>query len=260
MTSGPSLPSSMSTPATFRPMICAERTATCSYSGESSTGSTVPPRCTFDRNSSPVATRRMAATTRSPTTRARMSRPRLSAMNRWISTFCFVECSVSMIASATFTSGARITPMPWVPSSSLITTGRAADELDRGPHVGAVAHERRRRHADVVPGEDLVRAQLVARVRDAVRGVRRVDVHLLELAHHGGAEVRDRVADARHDRVVVRQRTAAVLQVGLGPREVDRETQGVQHLHAVSALQRRCAESLRGVRLRGAREDRQFHR
>ena len=52
-----------------------------------------------------------------------MSRPRLSAMKRWISTFCFVECRVSMIASATFTSGARITPMPWVPSSSLITTG-----------------------------------------------------------------------------------------------------------------------------------------
>ncbi len=28
-----------------------------------------------------------------------------------------------MIASATLMSGARMTPMPWVPSSSLITTG-----------------------------------------------------------------------------------------------------------------------------------------
>ena len=52
-----------------------------------------------------------------------MSRPRLSATKRWMSTFCFVECSVSMIASATFTCGARITPMPCVPSSSLMTTG-----------------------------------------------------------------------------------------------------------------------------------------
>lgn len=52
-----------------------------------------------------------------------MSLPRLSAMNFWISTFCLVECSVSMMASATFTCGARITPIPCVPSSSLITTG-----------------------------------------------------------------------------------------------------------------------------------------
>ena len=52
-----------------------------------------------------------------------MSRPRLSEMNFWISTFCLVECSVSMIASATFTWGARITPIPCVPSRSLMTTG-----------------------------------------------------------------------------------------------------------------------------------------
>ena len=52
-----------------------------------------------------------------------MSRPLLSLTKRWISTFCFVLCSVSMIASATLMVGARITPMPCVPSSSLITTG-----------------------------------------------------------------------------------------------------------------------------------------
>ena len=52
-----------------------------------------------------------------------MSRPLLSLTNRWISTFCRVLCRVSMIASATLIVGARITPMPWVPSSSLITTG-----------------------------------------------------------------------------------------------------------------------------------------
>ena len=52
-----------------------------------------------------------------------MSRPLLSFTNAWMSTFCEVDCKVSMIASATLTSGARITPMPCVPSSSLITTG-----------------------------------------------------------------------------------------------------------------------------------------
>ncbi len=101
----------------------AARTAVSAYSGESSTRSTVPPRCTLERNSSPWARRRIAATTRSPTTSARMSVPLDSSTNRWMSTCWLVPCSVSMIASATFLVGARITPMPWVPSSSLITTG-----------------------------------------------------------------------------------------------------------------------------------------
>ena len=52
-----------------------------------------------------------------------MSRPLLSLTKRWIRTFWRVLCKVSMMASATFSSGARITPMPCVPSSSLITTG-----------------------------------------------------------------------------------------------------------------------------------------
>ena len=132
-----------------------------------------------------------------------MSRPRLSPTNCWISTFCFVECSVSMIASATLTSGARITPMPCVPSSSLMTTGAPPTRSIAGRTSARLRTNAVARHADVVAREDLGRAQLVARVRDAVRGVRRVDVHLLELAHDGGAEVGDRVADARQDRVVV---------------------------------------------------------
>ncbi len=52
-----------------------------------------------------------------------MSRPRLSATKCWMSTFWRVECSVSMMASATFVSGARMTPIPCVPSRSLMTTG-----------------------------------------------------------------------------------------------------------------------------------------
>ena len=247
----------MSTPATRRPMIWAARTAVRSYSsGRASTGSTEPPRCTLDRNSSPCAIRRIAATTRSPTTSARMSRPLLSATNRWISTFCFVLCSVSMIASATLRSGARITPMPWVPSSSLMTTGAPPTRSIAGSHVGAVAHERGRRHADVVPGQDLGGAQLVARVGDAVRRVRRVDVHLLELAHHRGAEVGDRVADPRQDRVVRRQLLAPELQVGLVAGEVDGEAQRVQHLDVVAAIERGRPESLGAVGTGRAGENR----
>jgi hypothetical protein len=40
-----------------------------------------------------------------------------------MSTFCCVLWSVSTMASATRLLGARMTPMPWVPSSSLMTTG-----------------------------------------------------------------------------------------------------------------------------------------
>ncbi len=40
-----------------------------------------------------------------------------------MSTFCLALCSVSMIADATPVSGASTTPIPCVPSSSLMTTG-----------------------------------------------------------------------------------------------------------------------------------------
>ena len=123
MICGPSRPSSMSTPATRRPMICAARTAVFAYISSSSIASTRPPRWTLLRNSSPCATRRIAPTTRSPTTNARTSLPLLSATNFWISTFWRVLCSVSMIACATFVESARMTPTPWVPSRSLMMTG-----------------------------------------------------------------------------------------------------------------------------------------
>ena len=52
-----------------------------------------------------------------------MSRPRLSLTNFWIKTFWRALCKVSMIASAILVVSAKITPMPWVPSSSLMITG-----------------------------------------------------------------------------------------------------------------------------------------
>ena len=120
---GPSAPSSISTPATRSPMICVQRTAVSRNSSLNSTGSATPPRCTLLRNSCPWATRRMAATTWSPTTKARISRPLLSATNFWIRTFCFWLCSNSIIDSACLTDSASNTPIPWVPSMSLMITG-----------------------------------------------------------------------------------------------------------------------------------------
>jgi hypothetical protein len=137
--------------------------------------------------------------------------------------------------------------------------GRAADPVDRREHVLAVADERRLRHADVVARQDLDRTQLVAGVRDAVRCDRGVHVHLLELAHHRGAEVGDRRTDARQHRVVVGQRPAAELQVRLRARQVDGEAQRVEHLAVVSAIERGQLQSLGAVRARGAGENGELH-
>ncbi len=136
---------------------------------------------------------------------------------------------------------------------------RAADAVDGRQHVLPVADERRARHADVVARQDLDGAQLVARVGDPVRGVRRVDVHLLELADDGRTEVGDRCADPGHDRVVVGQRLATELEVRFGARQVDGEAQGVEHLALVAAIDRRQLESLGAVRPRCAGQDRELH-
>ena len=167
-----------------------------------------PPRPSR-RGARSSGTRRPARSGASPRRRGRRRRARgcrgpcSRRRTRWISTFCLVLCSVSMIASATLRSGARITPMPWVPSSSLITTG--------APPTRSIAGSTSARlRTNVVAGMPMswrdriwVARSLSRAVGDAVRGVGRVDVHLLELAHHRGAEVGDRVADARQDRVVV---------------------------------------------------------
>ena len=137
--------------------------------------------------------------------------------------------------------------------------GCAAHHLDRGHDVSPVADEGRGRHTDVVAREDLGGAQLVAAVHDAVGGVGRVDVHLLELPHDGSAEVGDGGADARQDRVVGRELLAAEEQVRLLGRQVDGEAQGVEDSHLVATVECGGAQTLRRVGARGTREDREFH-
>ena len=93
---------------------------------------------------------------------------------------------------------------------------RAADTLDR-------RHARRRGCARTSSaGIPMLWRERICVARSLSRALvmpfavfGRVDVHLLELPHDGGAEVGDRVADARQDRVVVGQLPAAELQVGL---------------------------------------------
>ena len=126
----------MSTPATRRPMICAARTRRALVRRRrAGPPRSLPPRWTLLRNSSPCAARRIAATTRSPTTNARMSRPLLSATNFWMSTFCLALCSVSMIASATLIDVGEDHADALRALEQLDDDRRAADALDRGQDV-----------------------------------------------------------------------------------------------------------------------------
>src|SRR5213593_1292270 len=77
----------------------------------------------LDRNSPNRACRRMAVTTRLPTTSARMSFPSDSATNSWIRIVLPRDHRVSSTDWTACSVSARITPIPCVPWMSLSTTG-----------------------------------------------------------------------------------------------------------------------------------------
>src|SRR5690242_13638052 len=80
-TNGPRLERSRSTPAMPRPSTLAARSAMPRSAADSRTALPVPPRCRLARKSPSTAERCMAATTRSPTTKQRTSRPFASRTN-----------------------------------------------------------------------------------------------------------------------------------------------------------------------------------
>jgi hypothetical protein len=129
---------------------------------------------------------------------------------------------------------------------------RTSDPVDGRQHVLTVPHEGGGGDADVVSGEDLDRAELVAGVGDAGGGVRGVDVHLFELADDRQTEERDRGSDPGQNGVVVAERLSAVLQRRLFVCEVDGEAQRVEDPHLVAAVDRRGPETLGAVHVGGA--------
>ena len=123
MTTGPWLARSMSTPQTLRPMDLAARMAVERSSGDIFTVSALPPRCRLERNSSSAPRRCMAATTLPFTTRARMSVPPASLMNSCTRMLTRAPRNASITDLAPRRVSASTTPMPWVPSRSLMTRG-----------------------------------------------------------------------------------------------------------------------------------------
>ena len=123
ITTGPLFARSISTPHMFKPMVLAASTAVFRSAGDKRTTLAEPPLCKFDLNSPGAAWRFIAATTLPPTTRQRMSAPPASFMYSCTSILALSPIKASIMASAAFSVSAKTTPMPWVPSNNLITTG-----------------------------------------------------------------------------------------------------------------------------------------
>ena len=143
ITTGPRFERSMSTPATLSPSTAAAWIAVLRSSSLMLASSAAPPRCRFERNSPGLPMRRMAATTCPPTTNARTSLPSASLMYSCTRMLTFAALKASMIDFADASVSARITPMPCVPSTSLMTTGAPPTSLMtssalRGPCAKAV--------------------------------------------------------------------------------------------------------------------------
>src|SRR5690606_14763957 len=112
MTSGPWLERRISTPATFRPMTLAARTAVMRSSGVILIRLARPPRCRLERNSPALAWRFIAAITLSPTTKQRMSAPPASLMYSCTMMSCLRPRKASITDSAALVVSASTTPMP----------------------------------------------------------------------------------------------------------------------------------------------------
>ena len=134
----------------------------------------------------------------------------------------------------------------------------AANPFNGGQHIGTVTNKGGRRYANVVSGENLDSAQLVARVGDSIGRVGGVDVHLLELADDGQSVERDRRADPRQHSLIVGQRFATILEIGLVSGEVDRKSEGVECSGFVASFCSRRLEALRAVGVWGPGQNREF--
>src|SRR5207342_3255735 len=101
--------------------------------------------------------------------------------------------------------------------------------------VGVVAEDGVRQ-AQALRGEDLVAAQLVARLEDRIGRIGRIRTHQLELAQHRRAVARDRGADARAHRLVTGARLALVVHGEAVHRDADVTAQRIGHAYGVAAL------------------------
>lgn len=125
--------------------------------------------------------------------------------------------------------------------------------------VGVVA-EHGDRHVDALRGQQLMRAQFVARAQDGVRRVGRVGAHELELAQHCGAIASDRGADARDHRIEAGDRFALVVQAEAVGGDAHVAAQRVEDAYGVTTLATGFDQPPGRIQLAVAGKDGDFHR
>ena len=201
----------------------------------------------------------MAATTLPSTTMARMSVAFASLTYSWTRMLASSWRRALMTDSAAFFVSARTTPIPWVPSRSLTTTG-GPPTISRSsamswvewayPVTGSPTRARAR---------SCRRVELVPRTRDRLGGVQRVDAHHLELTDHGGSVEGVCRSDAGDDGVES-DLVALVENSGLRRRDVHGASEVVDDLDLVAPGGCRLDEAAGRVQGLVAREDPDAHR
>ena len=124
--------------------------------------------------------------------------------------------------------------------------------------VGVFA-EHRARQTDALRGQQLMRAQLVARDQDRIGRIGREAAHQFELAQHGRAVARDRGADARNHRCVAGDFLALVVHGKPLAADGHVAAQRVEHAHAVAALAHGFDQAPGGIQFGVAGQNGQFH-
>ena len=164
------------------------------------------------------------------------------------------------MACATFVLSARMTPMPWVPSSSLMMMGGPAHPLDRRKNAVGAPHDDGLRHADPVAAQDLAGPELVARRDDGLRGREAEHAHLLELTHDRRTVRGDGRPDARNDRVARTELPVLVEEGRSAPLEVEGEVQRAEDPGLVTPLLAGLPDPARAVEVGASGQDDDLHR
>ena len=227
----------MSTPATSSPTTRAACTAASTYAGASSMGCPSPPRWMLERNSPFFALRRMAPTTRSPTTSARTSRP--SRLGDELLEDDFLTQVPEGVEDGLHLRHAwrrSSRPRPGCPRRSLMMAGSPpTSSTSRGTLLAVARHHRAGDVADPKRASSC-RQRSLSRLRAMACAVLRAGTPIMsKLVHHREPVAGDGGADAGDDHVHAAHLDAAEHHPRRARGQHQVAAQGVQHERAVAA-------------------------
>ena len=218
-----------------------------------------PPRCRFERNSPALAVRRMTATTRLPTTMARMSRPFDSRMYSCRTMSCPIAHSVSSSDATACGVSAIMVPMPCVPCCSFTMAGHP-------PTSSSAASSPAGDRAQTVVGTSMLRrvsscrARSLSRLRAMATAVLRTGhAHHVELTNHREPVVGDARSDARNDDIGAPHQRARKVEGRSPARDDDLEIERIDDADFVAAGACGEDDAARRIERSVARQDEHPH-